>query len=583
MYMYTVFYYSFFLALGGRYVRAARPNIVILLADDLGIGDVGCFGNTTISTPNIDSIGKDGAVLTHHISAAAVCTPSRAALLTGRYPVRSGMESHSRNKVIIVLASRGGLPTNETTFAKVLQQSGYATGYFGKWHLGLYCSSISDPCHHPMNHGFDTFYGLPLTNLKDFGDDGDSVVTTYYPRAASVTYAVLLVALTSAYLLLRRGWIFTASLVVTVFVVNPLVVIFFVKNIAVINGVLMRDYEVVEQPVRLPGMTQRLVAEAEKFVHSAVELRKPFLLFLSFVHVHTALFTHPLFAGRSAHGRYGDNVEELDWGVGQILQLLRETGQESNTLVYFSSDNGGHIQEVGLDGQREGGYNGIYRGGKMMGGWEGGIRIPTVMAWPGKIRPGHRVAAATSQMDLLPTVLEAAGAQHPDADRVLDGASLMPLLRNETQFSSHRFLFHYCGVNIHAVRYIPEDNSGVWKVHYHTPDTSKCPYVCHCQGSHIQDHNPPLVYHLDTDPSEQRPLSANSDPRVGEVLAAADAAVRMHRGTVERVPQQFSFQNSFWLPWLQPCCNFPRCSCRENVDIERDFDIVRKQDIEYLS
>lgn len=574
-------HYSFLYALVVHYASATKPNIVVLLADDLGIGDVGCFGNGTISTPNIDSIARDGAVLTQHTSAAAVCTPSRAALLTGRYPIRSGMESHSTNKVFIVLASRGGLPSNETTFAKVLQQNGYATGYFGKWHLGLYCSSTNDPCHHPMSHGFDRFYGLPLTNLKDLGDDGNSVVTTYFPHAVAVAYTVVVVGVTSTYLLLRRGWILAASLTVTLFLVNPLLIALFIKNIAVLNGVLMRDFEVVEQPVRLPGTTQRLVGEAEKFVRSSVEERKPFLLFLAFVHVHTALFTHPLFAGKSAHGRYGDNVEELDWGVGRILQLLKDTGQENNTLVYFSSDNGGHIQEIGLDGQREGGYNGIYKGGKMMGGWEGGIRVPTAVAWHGKIRPGHRVDVPTSQLDVLPTVLEAAGLQ-PPTDRLLDGASLLPLLRNETRSSSHRFLFHYCGVSIHAVRYIPPDGSGVWKVHYHTPDQSQCTYVCHCQGSHIRDHDPPLVYHLDTDPSEDRPLSPSSDPRIHKIMATVRDAVGRHRDTIEDVPQQFSFQNSFWLPWLQPCCNFPRCSCREDTNhIDNTLRTLGKQQNDY--
>ncbi|EEC04263.1 arylsulfatase, putative [Ixodes scapularis] len=105
--------------------------------------------------------------------------------------------------------------------------------------------------------------------------------------------------------------------------------------------------------------------------------------------------------------------------------------------------------------------------------------------------------------------------------------------------------------------------SGVWKVHFHSSDESQCPYVCHCYGSYVLHHDPPLVFHLDTDPSERNPLSVSSDPRVHKVLAAVKDALRGHEASLDSLPQQFNFINTFWLPWLQPCCNFPRCSCRE--------------------
>lgn len=545
---------------------ARRPNIVVLVADDLGYGDVGCFGNDTISTPNIDRLAQNGAMLTQHTAAAAVCTPSRAALLTGRYPVRSGMESYFKNKVFIIVAASGGLPPNETTFAKVLQSQGYSTGYIGKWHLGLYCTSKDDPCHHPLHHGFDYFYGLPLTNLKDFGTDGDSVVTTYFPNLFRLCYTAMVLSVTFSYLLFRGGRPIAASFVFAIFFIDPAALVLFVKNIPTLNGVVMRNFDIVEQPIQLPGMTQRLITESQRFVRSAVADGKPFLLFLSFIHVHTALFSHPFFAGKSVHGRYGDNVEELDWAIGKVTELLQETGQMNNTFVYFTSDNGAHIQEVGVDGEREGGHNGIFRGGKTMGGWEGGIRVPTVVSWPGHVPSGLKIEVSTSHLDVMPTLLALAGAE-PPRDRIVDGNNILPLLRNESTAPSHEFLFHYCGIHIHAVRYVPRDGSGVWKVHFASPNPKLCTYVCHCYGGYVLRHDPPLVFHLNSDPSESRPLGDNDDPRVSRVLEAVRVAVAEHKASLQHVPQQFDFFRSVWRPWLQPCCSYPFCSCRENYTL----------------
>ncbi|KAH7934521.1 hypothetical protein HPB51_029110 [Rhipicephalus microplus] len=472
---------------GGCGVRSSRrPNIVVLLADDLGYSDAGCFGNTTISTSNIDRLARN------------------------IHP--------------------------QLIFNLSLVQAPFGT------HQHRFDYSPEDLCHHPLHHDFDNFHGLPLRNLKDFGDDEGSVVTTYFPNIFRFCYTAMTLSAAFSFLLFRSGRPIAAAFVFVLFFVDPAVLVFFIRSIPTLNGVVMGNFDVVEQPLRLPGMTQRLIAEFQRFVRSAVAERKPFLLFLSFIHVHMALFSHPFFVGKSAYGRYGDNVEDLDWAIGKarersavagnalVIELLQEADQMNNTFVYFTSDNGAHVQEIGIHGEREGGYNGIFRGGKTMGGWEGGIRVPTVVSWPGHVPSGLKIEASTSQLDMMPTLLAVAGAKTPQ-DRVIDGSNILPLLRKETAAASHEFLFHYCGIHIHAVRYTPRDGSGTWKVHFMSPDPALCTYVCHCYGSYVLRHDPPLVFHLDSDPSESRPLREQDDPRVARVREAVAEAVAEHEAS----------------------------------------------------
>ncbi|KAL3218286.1 hypothetical protein MRX96_031614 [Rhipicephalus microplus] len=210
------------------------------------------------------------------------------------------------------------------TFAKVLQQEGYSTGYIGENFSVMMANSdvakqsVEDPCHHPLHHGFDYFYGLPLTNLKDFGDEDGSVVTTYFPNIFRFCYTAMTLSAAFSFLLFRSGRPIAAAFVFVLSFVDPAVLVFVIKSIPTLNGMVMRNFDVVEQPARLPGMMQRLIAESQRFVRSAVAEGKLFLLFLSFIHVHTALFSHPFFVDKSAHSRYGDKVEELDWAIGKV-------------------------------------------------------------------------------------------------------------------------------------------------------------------------------------------------------------------------------------------------------------------------
>jgi len=551
------------------------PNIVIFVADDLGMADLGCFGNTTLRTPNIDSIAKQGATLTQHIAAASVCTPSRAALMTGRYPIRMGMVPTNVVRVNLFVAATNGLPPEEKTFAEMVKEQGYKTGYVGKWHLGLHSSNSRDFAHHPMNQGFDSFYGLPLTNLKDFGSDGESVVSTRVPRIYQYLTAIFFGAFMWLLFLHSKkhsSFVLKALLVLVLFLVP--VVWWICSNFKVINSILMRDFEVVEQPIQLfNNLTQKFTQESVEFLEQRALDKSPFLLAIPWVQVHTYLHTAPEFEGKSAHGKYGDNVEELDWSVGQVLDALQTLGMKENTFVYFSSDNGGHEDERDLHGNVCGGYTGIYKGGKSQGGMEGGIRVPTVAMYPGVIPPGLVIGTPTSNMDVMPTIAELTGGALP-TDRQVDGKSLMPLLKGTSKESTHEFLYHYCGVDIHALRYAPTGSKDVWKFHLATPiwepGTQGCGFICDCYdpyfsgiyGKALDWHDPPLMYNLAEDPSEDIPLDA-SEPKYAAIWNYAKQKLQEHRATIEKSPNMFSIPNLLPRPWLQPCCNFPYCSCED--------------------
>ncbi|XP_072599688.1 steryl-sulfatase isoform X2 [Vulpes vulpes] len=437
---------------------APRPNFVLLMADDLGIGDPGCYGNTTLRTPNIDRLAAEGVKLTQHLAASPLCTPSRAAFMTGRYPIRSGMASQSFIGVFIFSASSGGLPTSEITFAKLLKNQGYSTGLIGKWHLGTNCHNKTDFCHHPLSHGFDYFHGIPVTNLRDCKPGEGSVFTrgirvlVFIPLQIIAITLLTLVVLKCLGLLHVPPVVFFCLLCLAAMILGLLLC--FLHYFRPLNCFLMRNYEITQQPLSYDSLTQRLTADAAQFIRR--NAGTPFLLLLSYLHVHTALFSSPDFAGRSQHGAYGDAAEELDWSVGQILNVLDELKLANNTLVYFTSDQGAHVEEVTTKGEIHGGSNGIYKGGKA-NNWEGGIRIPGILRWPGVIQAGLVIDEPTSNMDIFPTVAKLAGSPLLE-DRIIDGHDLMPLLQGKTQHSDHEFLFHYCNFYLNAVRWHPRNS-----------------------------------------------------------------------------------------------------------------------------
>ncbi|XP_068126024.1 arylsulfatase H-like isoform X2 [Hyperolius riggenbachi] len=547
--------------------NARKPNFVLFMADDLGIGEVGCYGNSTIRTPNIDRLAQEGVKLTQHITAASLCTPSRAAFLTGRYPVRTGMSGYHGYKVLLWTAVSGGLPKNETTFAKILQQQGYSTGIIGKWHLGVNCESRTDFCHHPLNHGFDYFFGLPMSLVNDCDVSRPSEL--YVFQEQMWFYAQLFI--TTVFTLVIITWlnlinipwkiIFLGALFGTLFFLYFYIALGFQLYW---NCILMRNFDVVEQPADLELKARQIVEEAKGFIIRNKE--RPFLLFVTFLHIHSPHSTSKAFRGRSKHDLYGDNIEEMDWMIGEILDVMKQEDLANDTLTYFASDHGAHLE--GMKGSLHlRGSNGIYRGGKGMGGMEGGIRVPGIIRWPGVVPANTSVDSLTSLMDIFPTVIKLGGGTLPQ-DRIIDGKDLMPLVQGIVPKSEHDFMFHYCDEHLHAVRWQESSSNTTWKVHYMSPRFSPegagaCHgfKVCACSGKQVLYHVPSLLFNLSNDPSEKYPLPSDCGlyRKVTEII---QQAVARHNSTLHPVPQQLFRLNNLWNPMLQPCCGtFPFCWC----------------------
>ncbi|MEM9479370.1 MAG: sulfatase [Verrucomicrobiota bacterium] len=341
-----------------------KTNLVIIFADDLGYGDLGCYGSPIIRTPHIDRMAAEGLRFTDFYAAASVCTPSRAGLLTGRYPIRSGMCSDGRR--VLFPESEGGLPDAEITIAEALKEQGYATMHVGKWHLGIHEGS------RPTDQGFDESFGLPYSNDMD---PREGILHREHAGAQNPPI---------------DGW----------------------------DVPLLRNNEVIERPANQVTLTKRYTEESVKFIEANKD--KPFFLYLAHTFPHVPLFASEQFHGKSRAGRYGDTVEELDWSTGEILDSLRDLGLDRSTLVFFTSDNGPWT--VMHD---EGGSAGPLREGKGST-WEGGMRVPGIAWWPGTVEP-CRTAIVASILDFFPTAVALGGAALP-SDLVIDGRDLSGFL-----------------------------------------------------------------------------------------------------------------------------------------------------------
>jgi arylsulfatase A len=372
-------------------VQAATrtPNIVIILADDLGYGDLSCYGHPTIRTPNLDRMANEGMRFTDFYVAACVCTPSRAALLTGRLPIRNGMAGSEKRRVIYK-QDTGGLPPEEITIASALKGKGYATMCVGKWHLA---GESNDAW--PTKRGFDQWFGLRWSN------DMEPVAKIPKPGTANL---------------------------------NP--------DPAWWSLTLMRNDSVLQTNADPRTLTRRYTEEATKFIRD--HKKTPFFLYFASTYPHVPLFASEKFKGKSPRGIFGDAVEELDWAAGEILETLRKEKLGENTLVFFTSDNGPWLVK-----ELAGGSAGPLREGKGST-WEGGMREPGIAWWPGKIKAGATTRELACSMDLFNTSLKLAGVAIP-TDRAMDGVDMSPILFGDGK-SLRDTMIYYRGDELFALR-----------------------------------------------------------------------------------------------------------------------------------
>jgi arylsulfatase A-like enzyme len=387
--------------LGLNSVQAAeRPNVVVILTDDQGYADAGCYGSPNIRTPNLDRMAAEGIRFTSFYAPANICTPSRVGFLTGRYPARVGVN------VAYFPDDEKGMPLSEITLADALKKQGYRTGYIGKWHLG------HSPEYLPTARGFESFYGIPYSN--------DMGLNPGLTKPAAT-------------ILLREG-----------------------KSLEDYNRMdpkarwavppLMRGAHCIEWPADQDTLTQRYTEEAVSFIKQNRD--KPFFLFIAPAAPHTPLHASKAFRGKSKRGLYGDAVEEIDWAVGELLDTLKAESLEKKTFVFFTSDNGPAL----YSGPENAGSAFPLRDGKCTT-YEGGHRVPAIAWWPGTIPSGQVCDKITSGLDLFPTLVPLSGGEIPD-DRKIDGNNILPLLMGQKDATgADEYVFGFSAVRIGDWKY----------------------------------------------------------------------------------------------------------------------------------
>ena len=421
----------------------ARPNIIIVFADDQGYQDLGCQGSPDIETPHIDALAEQGVRFTSFYSAYCVCSASRASLMTGCYQPRISMPG------VLGPRSRKGLHPNEVTIADMLKAAGYATMCIGKWHLGDHEQTL------PTAQGFDHYFGLPYSNdmarMKGWGNGPDD---------------------------LDKIWK--------------------LKKWDIYNNHLYRDTQRIEGPVDQTTLTDRYTAEAVKFIEA--NQSRPFFLYLPHTMPHVPLFVGDDRYDPDPHKAYKLTIEHIDWSVGQITEKLEELGLTENTWIIYSSDNGPWLGK-----KHHAGHALPLRDGKMST-WDGGMRVPGIMRWPGRIPAGGVSDRVAATIDLLPTIAKVTGAKLPE--HPIDGLDISALLDDPEAPSPHDKVgyFFYRNGRPERVR------RGRWKLHMAW------------QGKGEKQTPVALgLYDLDTDIGETTDVAQDNPGVVKELLALTAA------------------------------------------------------------
>lgn len=362
-----------------------KPNIILINCDDLGYGDLNCYGSEHNKTPHLDKMASEGIRFTDFYMASPVCSPSRGAMMTGCYPPRIGFGSFDTPCPVLTAGSGLGLNPKETTIASLLKKAGYATKLVGKWHCG------DQPEFLPTRHGFDEYYGLPYSN--DMGRQNG--------RANNPPPLPLLL-----------------------------------------------NEEVIQEQPDLSALTERYVEQCVSFIRK--NRNSPFFLYFAHMHVHRPIYAPQNFLEESENGRYGAGVAQVDWSTGVIFSELEKLGIDNDTLVIFTSDNGSRASG-------EGGSNAPLRGTKRTT-WEGGMRVPCIMRWPGYIEAGQTCGEIVSSMDFYATFANLTGISVPD-DRIIDSLDISSLLLEKNKRSPRDTFFYYYKNDLEAVRH------DEWKLH----------------------------------------------------------------------------------------------------------------------
>jgi len=382
--------------------QPTQPNFVIIFTYDQGYGDLGCFGSEKIKTPHIDRMAKEGCRFTSFMVGSSVCTPSRAALLTGCYPKTVGM-----HKGVLFPDSTTGLHPDEHTIADQLKAQGYATACFGKWHLGHHPETL------PTSNGFDEYFGIPYSNDMNHKREEMEGGKILWRKADLL-------------------WEDQAS------------------TLTMWNTPLMEGEKIIELPVDQRTVTRRYTERAIDFIKRQDD--KPFFIYLAHSMPHVPLYVPEDIYDPDPKNAYTNVIEHIDAETGRLLDTLRETGLDENTYVIFTSDNGPWTYL-----KNHAGSAGPLRGLKGET-WEGGMRVPCVMWAPGRIPAGSECDQLATTLDLLPTIAALTGSQLPD-DRRIDGVDISGLLADPTSKTPRsEFLYYHKKGNLEGFR------QGKWKL-----------------------------------------------------------------------------------------------------------------------